>query len=103
MWSLCNEGGCMEGEPAGAVVGASFKSIIKTLDPFRPVVAAMNADWGEDLSFVLDIRIFLIDITILWSFNDAQGINYNYQEYEIYHNTFDYQPIFGSETASCLG
>ena len=55
MWSLCNENGCMEGEPAGAVVAANFKSVIKNLDPFRPVVAAMNGLWGEGLSWVLDI------------------------------------------------
>jgi len=68
-------------------VGAMFKTIIKTADPSRPVVAAMNSDWGIGLSFVLD----------------AQGINYNYQEYPIYHSAHPYQPMFGSETASCTG
>jgi beta-galactosidase len=87
MWSVCNEAGCMEDDPAGAKVGAAFKSIIKAADPFRPVVAAMNGDWGIGLSYVLD----------------AQGINYNYQEYPIYHAVHPYQPMFGSETASCTG
>lgn len=56
MWSVCNEAGCMENDPAGAEVGATFKSIIKSADPFRPVVAAMNLYWGIGLSQVLDIQ-----------------------------------------------
>ena len=66
LWSLCNENGCMEGEDAGIAVAATFKSIIKSLDPFRPVVAAMNQLWGEGLSFVLDILCVLF---FLFSFS----------------------------------
>ena len=32
IWSLCNEGGCQIGEPAGAVIGAQFKNVINYAD-----------------------------------------------------------------------
>lgn len=99
----------MENDPAGAEVGATFKSIIKQADPFRPVVAAMNNAWGIGLSNVLDIFLsFIFCFLIIWwkffyGVVDAQGINYNYGQYNSYHASHPYQPIFGSETASCTG
>lgn len=45
----------------------------------------MDGDWGIGLSFVLDV----------------QGVNYNYNEYSIYHKSHPQQPMIGSETASC--
>jgi len=85
MWSLCNEGGCMEGDSKGQQVGDMFKSAILAHDKTRPITAAMNGGWGVGLSFVLDV----------------QGINYNYGEYDSYRKTHPQQPLIGSETASC--
>lgn len=77
----------MEGDAAGATVGANFKSIARTLDATRPFTAAMNMYWGIGLSTVIDL----------------QGINYNYGAYATYHASHVSQPVFGSETASCTG
>jgi len=87
IWSLCNEGGCMEGSANGGNVGKMFESIIHRIDNVntRPVSAAMNADWGDALSGVLDI----------------QGINYNYGQYDSYHKNHTEQPIISSESCSC--
>eukprot|EP01084_Bolivina_argentea_P265989 451018_1 len=87
IWSLCNEGGCMEGSSDGAAVGKMFEAIIRRIDNVidRPISAAMNADWGDSLSTVLDI----------------QGINYNYGQYDSYHKAHPQQPIISSESCSC--
>jgi beta-galactosidase/beta-glucuronidase len=37
IWSLCNEGGCMQGDPDGGFVGAAFKNAIFEADTSRPV------------------------------------------------------------------
>jgi len=87
MWSVCNEVGCMLGNPDGARVGANFKSIATALDGTRVFGAAMNANWGIGLSTVLDV----------------QGVNYNYDQYSTYHLSHPTQPVFGSETGSCTG
>jgi hypothetical protein len=95
LWSLCNEGGCMEGaNDANALsVAQNLTAIIRANDPIntRYVSAAWNADqndllngWGPK---VLDV----------------QGINYNYGEYDPYHSTYPTKPIIASETASCTG
>ena len=39
IWSLCNEGGCQIGAPAGAVIGAQFKNVINFADTTRPITA----------------------------------------------------------------
>eukprot|EP01084_Bolivina_argentea_P265984 451013_1 len=87
IWSLCNEGGCMEGSANGAAVGKMFEAIIHRIDNVntRPVSAAMNGDWGDSLSGVLDI----------------QGINYHYEQYDPYHSSHPTQPIISSESCSC--
>jgi hypothetical protein len=66
----------MEGDPAGAIVGAMFKTIIKTADPSRPVVAAMNYDWGIGLSFVLGImtNLFLLSQCSLITTHMRKGL-----------------------------
>ena len=35
MWSLCNEGGCMQGSPLGGIVAAAFKKAIFDVDTLR--------------------------------------------------------------------
>ena len=83
IWSLCNEGGCMEGDANGGNVGKMFKDVIYRIDNVdtRPVSAAMNSHWGDALSPVLDI----------------QGINYNENQYDPYHKANPNQPIVSSE------
>ena len=77
----------MEGDSNGGNVGKMFENIIHRIDNIntRPISAAMNADWGDALSNVLDI----------------QGINYNYNQYDSYHKQHPSQPIISSESCSC--
>eukprot|EP01084_Bolivina_argentea_P265983 451012_1 len=91
IWSLCNEGGCMENPPdvnSSAYIGEIFENIIRKIDNYntRSISAAMNKQWGDPLSPLLDI----------------QGINYNYDEYDIYHEQYPNQPVISSESCSCI-
>ena len=99
MWSICNEGGCHEnGDPELANLTLAFKEIIHTYDgvyttdPYdyewgynRPITAAMNANWGDAMSPLLDI----------------QGFNYNYN-LDQYHKDNPTQGIIESESCSCV-
>jgi len=87
MWSLCNEGGCMPGDPNGATVGTKFKSAIQALDKTRPVVGALLSNFDVGIANILDVT----------------GVNYNYGIYDWYHANHTTRPMFGSETASCTG
>jgi beta-galactosidase len=88
IWSLCNEGGCMEGNSGAYNVALKFISVIKQYDSIntRPVSAAQNGDWENngEISLALDIL----------------GINYNIGMYDKYHTDRPTQPIIGSETSS---
>ncbi|WP_231725901.1 beta-galactosidase GalA [Chthonomonas calidirosea] len=83
LWSLCNEEG-IQGTPAGERMGAAMKKVVESLDPTRPVTAAMNGGWGYGLSHVLDV----------------QGINYSYGVYDSFHQSHPDFPIVGSEIGS---
>ena len=65
IWSLCNEGGCMQGDPDGGYVGAAFKKAIFDADASRPVTANSEDTPGDTLTKVMDVNSF----------------SYNYQEY----------------------
>jgi len=88
IWSLCNEGGCMEGNTGAYNVALKFINVIKTYDPIntRPVSAAQNADWENngEISTALDIV----------------GINYNTAMYDRYHTDRPTAFLIGSETSS---
>ena len=62
---LCNEGGCMQGDPDGGYVGAAFKKAIFDADDSRPVTANSEDTPGDTLTKVMDVNSF----------------SYNYQEY----------------------
>jgi beta-galactosidase/beta-glucuronidase len=67
IWSLCNEGGCQIGEPAGAVIGAQFKNVINYADTTRPITA--NGEWSIGTS---DTMTNIVDVVTC---------SYNYGEY----------------------
>jgi beta-galactosidase len=87
IWSLCNEGGCQIGEPAGAAIGAQFKNVINYADTTRPITA--NGEWSIGSS---DTMTNVVDVVTC---------SYNYQEYTQFHLTHPYKPIMGGESASC--
>lgn len=69
IWSLCNEGGCMQGNPDGGYVGAAFKKAIFDVDTSRPVTANSEDTEGDTLTKVMDVNSF----------------SYNYGEYDAFH------------------
>ena len=69
IWSLCNEGGCMQGDPDGGYVGAAFKKAIFDVDDSRPITANSEDTPGDTLTKVMDVNSF----------------SYNYQEYDDFH------------------
>jgi hypothetical protein len=93
IWSLCNEGGCSEGanDTNALKIAETLKSIIESYDTTRPVSAAWNSDLN-DLLYGWGPKVL-----------DLQGVNYNYGEYDTYHQTYPKKPMIGSETASCTG
>eukprot|EP01012_Entosiphon_sulcatum_P044925 TRINITY_DN597_c0_g2_i1.p1 TRINITY_DN597_c0_g2~~TRINITY_DN597_c0_g2_i1.p1 ORF type:complete len:1020 (+),score=207.47 TRINITY_DN597_c0_g2_i1:110-3169(+) len=91
LWSLCNEGGCMEGANDDTALGVAktLSGIIRTYDPFRKISAAWNAG-TNDLDYGWGPKVL-----------DVQGINYNYGEIDQYHKMYPEKPMISSETASC--
>uniref|UniRef100_A0A6B2KZM7 Ricin B lectin domain-containing protein n=1 Tax=Arcella intermedia TaxID=1963864 RepID=A0A6B2KZM7_9EUKA len=93
IWSLCNEGGCMEGanDTAALNIATKMKNIILAIDDTRPISGAWNSDYND----------------LIWGWGpkvmDVQGINYNYGEIDQYHQLYPNKPMISSETASCTG
>jgi hypothetical protein len=87
IWSLCNEGGCHIGDPAGGVLAAQFKAAINAADTTRPITA--NTEWTLGSTDTLN--------TVL----DVMTCSYNYATYELYHQHHPFRPFMGGESASC--
>lgn len=85
LWSIANEER-QQGTERGARIGTTMKRLIKSLDPTRPVTAAMNGGWGQGLSGVVDV----------------QGFNYKTPQIDAYRKQFPKQPLIGTETASTV-
>lgn len=83
IWSVANEER-QQGSERGARIGASMKSLVRKLDPTRPITAAMNGDWGQGLSTIVDV----------------QGFNYFLGKIDDYRKKFPKQPLLGTEVAS---
>ncbi len=86
LWSLCNEEP-LQGTPEGGKIFEAMRKLTLSLDPTRPVTAAMNGGWGGGFSL----------------YQDLQGVNYNSNVYDEVHKAQPTVPMFGSETASEVG
>lgn len=86
MWSLCNEGGCMQGQPLGGIAASAFKNTILKIDSSRPITANSEDYDGDTLTRITDIESF----------------SYNYGEYDDAHRKYPWKPIMGGESASCV-
>ena len=51
-WSLANEEGSDQGNERGVRMATTLRRLARTLDPTRPVTAAMNGGWGAGFSLV---------------------------------------------------
>ncbi|MGH9726407.1 MAG: glycoside hydrolase family 2 TIM barrel-domain containing protein, partial [Candidatus Acidiferrales bacterium] len=87
LWSIGNEVPD-QGTPAGFRIGAELTRIAHEEDPTRPTTAACDhIDSGFD-GFETNLDVF--------------GYNYKPFEYARFHQAHPNQPLFGSETASCI-
>ncbi|MFI5229200.1 MAG: beta-galactosidase GalA [Gemmatimonadales bacterium] len=88
-WSIANEEFYEQGTDHGRRIAESLVRLAHTLDPSRPVTAAMNSSWGKGISLAVDV----------------QGCNYERPQrpesnLDAYHAAHPAQPMLGTEVAS---
>ena len=81
LWSLGNEEP-MHVRPEGRRIARALRTIVKRLDPTRPVTTAQSVDPLH--STVLDVM-------------DVMGVNYNIEHYDKLHDMYPDRPLFSSE------
>lgn len=92
IWSIGNEEP-EQGTPRGARIATSMKRLVRELDPTRPITEAMNGDWGQGLSQVVDVQ----------GFNYAGGGEQHLAErIDEFHRKYPKQPTIGTETGSTV-
>jgi beta-galactosidase len=85
IWSLCNEGGCFQGDPQGGIVAQAFMSAIFAVDTLRPITGNSEDNPGDTLTKVLSVEAF----------------SYNYGDYLPFHLKTPWKSLIGGESASC--
>lgn len=86
-WSIGNEELFLQGTPIGARIAREMKREIHRWDTTRPITLAMNGNWGEGASSVLDV----------------QGCNYiGCGNIDAFHKKFPHQPIVYSEAGAAV-
>jgi beta-galactosidase len=86
-WSLANEEGSDQGNARGQRMATTLRRLARSLDPTRPVTAAMNGGWGAGFSLVLDV----------------QGFNYGTgARMDQFRARFPRLPAMGTEVASTV-
>jgi beta-galactosidase len=87
LWSIFNEES-LQGTRVGYEIARRMVTAVKTLDPSRPVTAAMHGGLfnEKNASQVLDVA----------------GINYQVWEYDHFHKEFPNKPVFSSEDTSAF-
>ncbi|MGC2160890.1 MAG: beta-galactosidase GalA [Silvibacterium sp.] len=86
LWSMGNEEWYLQKDESGALVMADMVRHSHELDPTRLCTAAVNGSYGTGISKALDV----------------EGINYNLNVPDEYHQSHPTQPMIGSETASAI-
>ncbi|MDD4032367.1 MAG: beta-galactosidase GalB [Bacteroidales bacterium] len=87
MWSIGNEIG-EQGRPNEFYIAARLTEIAKSEDPTRPTTAGCNSPNAGFNGFGKNF--------------DLMGYNYKPTVYERFHAEVPMQPVYGSETASCI-
>lgn len=62
IWSLCNEGGCMQRDPLGGIAASAFKNVILDIDGMRPITANTEDYGGDKLSRITDVEAFSYNV-----------------------------------------
>ncbi|HXD49260.1 MAG TPA: glycoside hydrolase family 2 TIM barrel-domain containing protein, partial [Gemmatimonadaceae bacterium] len=88
-WSIANEEFYEQGTDHGRRIAESLVRLAHTLDPSRPVTAAMNSSWGKGISLAVDV----------------QGCNYERPQrpesnLDAFHASHPALPMLGTEVAS---
>jgi beta-galactosidase len=88
-WSIANEEFYEQGTDHGRRIAESLVRLAHTLDPSRPVTAAMNSSWGKGISLAVDV----------------QGCNYERPQrpesnLDAFHASHPLLPMLGTEVAS---
>ncbi|MGN6424346.1 MAG: beta-galactosidase GalA [Asticcacaulis sp.] len=86
LWSIGNEETAQQGTERGLKIAQDMRRVVKTLDPTRPVTAAMNHHAGYGITPALDVM----------------GFNYHEQDIEPFRKLYPDMPIIGTETASAV-
>jgi beta-galactosidase len=87
LWSIGNEIS-EQGSTNGHKIAAALAAIVHSEDPTRPVTAACNNVKAGYNGFQKEVDVF--------------GYNYKPSEYGKFRKANSSQPLFGSETASCV-
>jgi beta-galactosidase len=83
-WSIANEEWSVQGNDRGTRIATSLRRVVRTLDPTRPVAAAMDSSYGRGVALGVDVH----------------GVNYQREDIDALHRQFPALPIVGTETAS---
>lgn len=84
VWVLGNEDMAIQGTDMGQSIAQTMMSVVRRLDPSRPMTIAMNGKWGQGFSHVVDI----------------QGCNYlKNGDINAFHEKFPNKPILFTECA----
>ncbi|HPR32479.1 MAG TPA: DUF4982 domain-containing protein, partial [Prolixibacteraceae bacterium] len=85
LWSIGNEEWAIEGNERGADMAASMQAFARSIDPTRPVNAAISGGWGQGISTVIEVM----------------GYNYlNHGDTDQHHERFPGQSSLGTEEGS---
>ena len=87
MWSIGNECG-EQGDTTRWWVPIKLSDICHREDPTRPTTAGNDNLWASTTPYAATI--------------DVYGFNYKPHAYDAFHKARPHQPVYGSETASCI-
>ena len=95
-WGLCNEELSAQGKDEFAQsLAVPNRDLVHRLDPTRPVTCAMNWDWGNGFSKVLDVQGFNYWFQGTHAHNRGKFLTI-----DEFHAAFPDKPAFGSEEGS---
>jgi beta-galactosidase len=95
-WGLGNEELSAQGkDEAAKTLAVPNRDLVHRLDPTRPATFAMNWDWGNGFSKVLDVQGFNY-----WFQGTHSKNRGHFLDVDEFHAAFPNQPAFGSEEGS---
>ncbi|MBN1925140.1 MAG: DUF4982 domain-containing protein [Prolixibacteraceae bacterium] len=85
LWSIGNEEWAIEGNSRGADIAQTMQAFAKSVDPTRPINAAVSGGWDNGIATVIEVM----------------GYNYlHHGDTDKHHEKFPWQPSLGTEEGS---